>query len=47
MSYRFSQGYRLVVPFIDTLKCGVKDVWIGRPVGEVWQLVMKRLLQIL
>ena len=35
MSYMFKNGFRLVIPYIDKLKCRVKGEWVGRDAREV------------
>ena len=40
MSYVFSQGLRLVVPYLDRHRIRVKAAWVGREVQQVRSLPM-------
>ena len=35
MSYFFSQGFRLVVPYLDSCRSRVKAAWVGRKIEQV------------
>lgn len=35
MSYVFSRGLRLVVPYLDTCRVRVKAAWVGREIQQV------------
>lgn len=40
MSYSFSNGFRLVLPYIDRIKYRMKGGWVGKDAEEVtWTCV--------